>query len=169
MDERRDPTGFGRMRPDVPSPRFSGAGRVEWIGIRPGRDRPVEALGEARAVSGRGLAGDHAIRRSGGRRQVDPIAVGTSSHYWRPSAARAETRLVAPQPRGVRDRSSDSGWTAVSGRRGVARGNGRLPAMPRYGRGAGGWRARRDDGNGRRDGPRGGGRLDSSGRFGRPL
>ena len=49
---------------------FSAAGRVEWIGIRPGRGKPVEALQEVQAVSNHGLADDHAAARAGGRRQV---------------------------------------------------------------------------------------------------
>lgn len=33
-------------------------GTVEWIGVRPGRDEPVQALDEVEAVAGSGLDGD---------------------------------------------------------------------------------------------------------------
>ena len=58
------------MSPDDPRAHFSAAGRVEWIGVRSGRGRPVEVLQEVRAIPDHGLADDHAARRAGGRRQV---------------------------------------------------------------------------------------------------
>ena len=52
---------------------FSAAGRVEWIGVRSRRGKPVEILQKVRAVMDHGLADDHAARRVGGRRQVTLI------------------------------------------------------------------------------------------------
>lgn len=58
------------MTPDEPRGRFPALGRVEWIGVRTGRGQPVMELQEVQAIQGRGLAEDHAARRTGGRRQV---------------------------------------------------------------------------------------------------
>lgn len=58
------------MNPDEPRGPFPASGRVEWIGVRTGRGQPVMELREVQAIRGRGLADDHAARRSGGRRQV---------------------------------------------------------------------------------------------------
>lgn len=49
--------------------RFPRPGRLEWIGLRPARRDPVEAVHEAR-IGERGLLGDHA---PGGRRAVTLI------------------------------------------------------------------------------------------------
>lgn len=53
--------------------RFPRAGRVIWIGVRPGRRQPLEEPRSVRALAGRGLEGDH--HRPGGRgaRQVTLI------------------------------------------------------------------------------------------------
>jgi MOSC domain-containing protein YiiM len=48
---------------------FPRAGRVEWIGVRPARHVPPEALGEVLATDG-GLLGDH---YGGGKREVTLI------------------------------------------------------------------------------------------------
>ena len=66
------------MSLDDPHARFSTAGRVEWIGVRSGRGKPVEVLQEARAIPDHGLADDHAAKRAGGRRQVTLIQ---SEHF----------------------------------------------------------------------------------------
>ena len=58
------------MSPKNPRAHFSAEGRVEWIGVRPRRGRPVEVLEEVRAISNHGLADDHAAKRPGGLRQV---------------------------------------------------------------------------------------------------
>lgn len=47
--------------------RFPNQGRVEWIGVRPGRRQPLRGLEQVRAVAGRGLDGDHYEGRSGVR------------------------------------------------------------------------------------------------------
>lgn len=49
---------------------FAGTGRLRWIGLRPARRAAVEEVAEARAEAGRGLTGDRAAGRRGGRRQV---------------------------------------------------------------------------------------------------
>lgn len=58
------------MHPDATLARllaaFPRAGRVEWIGVRPARHVPPEALAEVLATDG-GLVGDH---YGGGRREV---------------------------------------------------------------------------------------------------
>jgi MOSC domain-containing protein YiiM len=51
--------------------RFPRAGRVAWIGVRPGKKMPLSALTEAHAIAGRGLDGDHyaAPKPTRGRRK----------------------------------------------------------------------------------------------------
>jgi len=46
------------------------AGRLEWLAARPGRDQPMKTSDSARLIEDRGMEGDRASRRSGGRRQV---------------------------------------------------------------------------------------------------
>lgn len=55
--------------------RFPRHGRVEWIGLRPGRREPLEVVAETRAEVGTGLVGDRFRPRAGGpgRRQVTTI------------------------------------------------------------------------------------------------
>lgn len=48
-------------------------GAVAWIGIRPARRAPVQALPEVEAVAGRGLAGDHYKGNPASTRQVTLI------------------------------------------------------------------------------------------------
>jgi MOSC domain-containing protein YiiM len=52
--------------------RHAGSGRVEWIGLRPGRREPVRSVDRAE-ISAEGIAGDH--YRSGGKRAVTLIQV----------------------------------------------------------------------------------------------
>ncbi|GAB3337366.1 MOSC domain-containing protein [Marilutibacter aestuarii] len=47
--------------------RLPRSGRVEWIGLRPARDVPMDAVEEARAVAGAGLVGDRYAGGSGKR------------------------------------------------------------------------------------------------------
>ena len=49
-------------------------GRVTWIGLRPARRAPVQAVEEVRAEPGQGLAGDRYESRRAGARQVTLIA-----------------------------------------------------------------------------------------------
>ncbi|HWA13140.1 MAG TPA: MOSC domain-containing protein [Burkholderiales bacterium] len=53
--------------------RFPRAGRVEWIGLRPGRRAPLAAVGQAEAIAGYGLAGDRYASKTNGKRQVTLI------------------------------------------------------------------------------------------------
>ena len=46
---------------------FPRAGRVEWIGLRPARDVPMQEADSVRAEAGRGLAGDRYAGGSGKR------------------------------------------------------------------------------------------------------
>jgi MOSC domain-containing protein YiiM len=52
---------------------FPRAGRVDWIGLRPGRREPVRAVPDAVAQAGIGLAGDHYRSNRNGKRQVTLI------------------------------------------------------------------------------------------------
>jgi len=45
-------------------------GAVIWLGLRPGRRLPVQAIEEVQAVVGEGLVGDHFMGNGAGRRQV---------------------------------------------------------------------------------------------------
>jgi len=60
-------------------------GQLQWIGVRPARRAPMQALQRARAVSGRGLEGDHRIDKSpGSGRQVTLISrefIGQTAHF----------------------------------------------------------------------------------------
>jgi MOSC domain-containing protein YiiM len=49
---------------------FPQAGRVVWIGLRPGHGEPMQVIERAQVLAGRGLAGDRKAQRSGGERQV---------------------------------------------------------------------------------------------------
>lgn len=53
--------------------KFPREGRVEWIGVRPGRRAPLAALSEVEAIAGVGLAGDHYASKANGKRQVTLI------------------------------------------------------------------------------------------------
>jgi MOSC domain-containing protein YiiM len=46
---------------------FPRAGRVQWLGVRPQRDVPMEVLDEVTAVTGQGLSGDRYSNTSGDR------------------------------------------------------------------------------------------------------
>jgi MOSC domain-containing protein YiiM len=48
-------------------------GRVEWIGLRPARRQPLQAVTEALAETDRHLADDHARPKPGGKRQITLI------------------------------------------------------------------------------------------------
>jgi MOSC domain-containing protein YiiM len=48
-------------------------GRVEWIGVRPARLAPVIVRAEVEVLAGRGIEGDRAAERRGGKRQVTLI------------------------------------------------------------------------------------------------
>ena len=52
---------------------FPQSGRVEWIGIRPDKGQPIQEVSKIEALTGRGLQGDKAGRRAGGKRQVTLI------------------------------------------------------------------------------------------------
>ena len=46
---------------------FPRSGRVQWIGLRPKRDVPMQEVNEANAISGKGLKGDRYASGSGKR------------------------------------------------------------------------------------------------------
>ncbi len=83
------------MSPDDPREPVAAPGRVEWIGVRAGRGQAIRELREVQAIPGRGLAADHAVRRSGGRRQVTlmqsehlPVIGSVSEHAPTPGRLR---------------------------------------------------------------------------------
>ena len=53
---------LGRLMANLPR-----AGRVEWIGLRPKRDVPMQVVEQAQAVTGKGLVGDRYASGSGNR------------------------------------------------------------------------------------------------------
>ena len=53
---------LGQLMANLPRP-----GRVEWIGLRPARDVPMQAVPEVGASAGKGLAGDRYASGSGKR------------------------------------------------------------------------------------------------------
>lgn len=55
-------------------------GRLEWIGIRPGRREPVEGVECALLEPGRGIVGDHYRPKRGGGREVTLIRHEDLSH-----------------------------------------------------------------------------------------
>jgi MOSC domain-containing protein YiiM len=52
---------------------FPVEGRLEWIGLRPGRRAPLQAMNHVEVIADHGLAGDHKATRAGGKRQVTLI------------------------------------------------------------------------------------------------
>ena len=48
-------------------------GKVEWIGLRPGKREALTIVERAEAMENRGLAGDHRSQREDGKRQVTLI------------------------------------------------------------------------------------------------
>ncbi len=48
-------------------------GRLEWIGLRPGRRTPLQSMNHVEVITDHGLAGDHKAQRAGGKRQVTLI------------------------------------------------------------------------------------------------
>lgn len=60
-------------------------GRLEWIGLRPRRREPMQAVTEVEALAGKGLAGDHRSEKTAGSgRQVTVISgefIGQTAHF----------------------------------------------------------------------------------------
>lgn len=52
---------------------FPIAGRLEWIGLRPGRRAPLLSMNHVEVIADHGLAGDHKAQRAGGKRHVTLI------------------------------------------------------------------------------------------------
>lgn len=52
---------------------FPRAGRLEWIGLRPVKRAPLQAMNHVEVIADHGLAGDHKGSRPGGKRQVTLI------------------------------------------------------------------------------------------------
>ena len=48
-------------------------GRLEWIGLRPGRRAPLLAMNHVEVLVDYGFVGDHMAKRAGGKRQVTLI------------------------------------------------------------------------------------------------
>ncbi len=52
---------------------FPRAGRLEWIGLRPGRRAPLADVTHVEVLADHGLIGDYKAQRAGGKRQVTLI------------------------------------------------------------------------------------------------
>jgi len=52
---------------------FPRAGRLDWIGLRPGRRAPLSEVTHVEVQADHGLSGDHKSTRAGGKRQVTLI------------------------------------------------------------------------------------------------
>ena len=61
------------MTIEVLKQQFPRAGRVAWIGLRTERKAPLLAVAHVEAIAGRGLLGDRAAEKVGGKRQVTLI------------------------------------------------------------------------------------------------
>lgn len=74
-------------------------GRLDWIGVRPGRKVPMVALAEVLAVAGRGLDGDR-YRSASGKRAVTLIqaehlaVIGAMLQQRAPEPAQLRRNLV---------------------------------------------------------------------------
>jgi MOSC domain-containing protein YiiM len=68
-------------------------GRVAWIGLRPARRAPVEAVASAMAEPGQGLAGDRYASNRNGARQVTLVA----AEHLRAVAGYLSLENVAPE------------------------------------------------------------------------
>jgi MOSC domain-containing protein YiiM len=66
-----------KLNPDSPlrslMETFPIEGRLEWIGLRPGRRAPLQSMNHVEVIADHGLAGDHKAQRAGGKRQVTLI------------------------------------------------------------------------------------------------
>ena len=66
-----------KLNPDSPlrtlMETFPMEGRLEWIGLRPGRRAPLLAMNHVEVLVDYGLVGDHKAKRAGGKRQVTLI------------------------------------------------------------------------------------------------
>lgn len=66
-----------KLNPDSPlrslMETFPIEGRLEWIGLRPGRRAPLQSMNHVEVIADHGLAGDHKAHRAGGKRQVTLI------------------------------------------------------------------------------------------------
>ncbi|MGM0633642.1 MAG: MOSC domain-containing protein [Pseudomonadota bacterium] len=67
-------------------------GRVEWIGLRPGREKPMVEVDRAHAAPDTGLEGDRYRGRPGSKRQVTLV----QHEHLDPIAAMAHTPTVTP-------------------------------------------------------------------------
>jgi len=66
-----------KLNPDSPlrslMDTFPRAGRLEWIGLRPQKRAPLDAVNHAEVLADHGLVGDHRAARPGSARQVTLI------------------------------------------------------------------------------------------------
>ncbi|RYE23088.1 MAG: MOSC domain-containing protein [Sphingobacteriaceae bacterium] len=68
-------------------------GNVCWIGIRPGRKQPVQAVQNVMAITQKGLAGDHFSGSAGSKRQVTLIQ---EEHLYA-IASFMQIKIVSPE------------------------------------------------------------------------
>jgi MOSC domain-containing protein YiiM len=68
-------------------------GKVEWIGIRPGRDQPMISLESVEIIQHKGLQGDRFKGRAGSARQVTLI----QQEHLNVIAACLHTEIIEPE------------------------------------------------------------------------
>ena len=90
----QESTALGKLMATLPR-----AGRVEWIGLRPGRSQAMHEVGEVSAVTGVGLVGDRYAGSSGERGvtliQAEHLpAIAALSGHERVTAALLRRNLV---------------------------------------------------------------------------
>lgn len=83
---------------------FPRAGRLEWIGLRPARDVPMQEVDQAEAIAGAGLVGDR-YRGGSGKRGITllqaehlPVVAALSGHPSIPPALLRRNLVVAGIP-----------------------------------------------------------------------
>ena len=90
---------LGRLMANLPR-----AGRVEWIGLRPRRDVPMNEVAQAQAIAGKGLVGDRYASGSGNRGvtliQAEhlPAIAALSGHECVPPALLRRNLVVSGLP-----------------------------------------------------------------------
>ncbi|MBK0400449.1 MOSC domain-containing protein [Limibaculum sp. M0105] len=112
------------MQPDSPLgalvARIAGPGEVRWIGLRPGRRMPVQAV-ERAAIALDGLAGDH--RASPGKRAVTliqwehlPVIAALARHdQVDPALLRRNIAVAGVNLLGLRNRAFRIGTAVLRG------------------------------------------------------
>ena len=90
---------MARLSPDSELARlfaqFPRTGRIDWIGVRPARDTPMEAVDAAEAVAGKGLIGDRYTSGSSGVSGKRGITLIQAEHLPAIAALAGHPRVAA--------------------------------------------------------------------------